>query len=79
MIPQVLQAVQAAFGTEHVVNGLRERKGRIFGSVEVQGSALFDDLDDVRRQMRLWDALREQLGAEATQVGPIVLEPTNLG
>ena len=79
MIPQVLQAVQTAFGTENVVNHLRERKGRIFGSVEVQGSELFDGLDDVRRQMKLWDELRALMGAQATQVGPIVMEPRNLG
>jgi len=79
MVQQVLQAAQKAFGTKNVVSHLETRNGRVFGSIEVLQSTQFDNLDDVRRQRRLWDELRALLGPEATQVGPIVMEPRNLG
>ena len=49
MIAQVLQAVQDAFHPAHVEHHLRETDGRVYGSVEVVGSSVFDNLDDVRR------------------------------
>ena len=79
MVQQVLQAARTAFETNNVVDHLQTRNGRVFGSIEVRQSDQFDNLDDARRQRRLWDVLRVQLGPQATQVGPIVLEPRNLG
>ena len=79
MIPQVLQAVNQAFHPANTVNHLELAQGRVFGSVEVSGSALFDSLDDARRQRLLWDELQAILKDQSVNVGPVVLEPVNRG
>ena len=75
----VLEAVNRAFAPTHTENNLFEMEGRVFGSVTVVGSEKFDNLNDLRRQNHLWQQLRELLGSGATQIGPIVLKPTNRG
>jgi hypothetical protein len=79
MIEQVLQAIRGAFQPDRMVSHLNETAGRVYGSVDVVGSPIFDSLDDIRRQRLLWQKLDEVLGAQCTQVGPIVLEPINRG
>lgn len=79
MTEKVLDAVMKAFATTHVQSELVETGGRVFGSVTVKNSPKFDSLDDLRRQQLLWQKLREELGADALLVGPVVLEPTNRG
>lgn len=79
MIPQVLEAIEAAFHPAKMEPHLTDHDGRILGSVTVVGSDIFDRLDDLRRQQLLWRHLRELLGAQAICVGPVVLEPTRRG
>jgi hypothetical protein len=80
MKEQVLQAIEDAFHPQTIVSErLVETDSRVFGFVRVEGSKVFDDLDDIRRQQRLWDSLGKLLGANAFYVGPIVLEPTRRG
>ena len=75
---QVIDAIKRAFDTNDVVPHLREKEGRVFGSVEVKGSVKFDNLDDIRRQRLFWDQLRSAMGAaQSIAVGPVTLEPTN--
>jgi hypothetical protein len=79
MVPQVLQEVRDAFEPQDVEEHLKEVNGRVFGTVKVIGSQVFDQLDDVRRQRRLWDNLTRLFGNQWSQVGPIVLEPSKRG
>lgn len=79
MIPQVIEALQRAFGTQEIRSDLQEKNGRVFGFVTITGSDQFDRMDDIRRQAALWKQLGEVLGSQATQVGPIVLEPIKRG
>ena len=79
MITEVLQAIRDAFAPGTVEDHLEERDGRVYGWVNVTGSDEFTELDDIRRQRLFWDQLRKTLGARATAVGPIVLEPTKRG
>jgi hypothetical protein len=74
MKPQVIQAVIDAFGTSEVEDHLEERGGRVYGSVAVSNSSVFDDLDDTRRQRLFWQHLIRLLGRRAADVGPVVLE-----
>ena len=79
MEAEVLQAIQVAFNPAQTEPHLTEANDRVFGSVRVVGSAIFDELNDVRRQKLLWQKLREILGPRSTRVGPVVLEPTKRG
>lgn len=74
---QVLQAIEDAFHPDQVDPHLNEAEGRVYGSVKVVGSEVFDRLDDIRRQQLLWQNLRDILKADATRVGPVLLEPIN--
>ena len=79
MKPQVLEAIEKAFHPQTTEEHLQEKNGRVFGTVTVIGSPTFDELDDIRRQMRLWEQLSILLGYKATSVGPVVLQPTQRG
>jgi len=79
MEAEVLQAIQDAFNPVDTEPHLTVADDRVFGSVRVLGSAIFDELDDLGRQKLLWRKLREILGARSTRIGPVVLEPTRRG
>ncbi len=75
MKKEVLDAVREAFHPSSITDHLEENGGRVFGSVTVEGSKEFDELDGIRRQQRLWRELRSRLGPNSVNVGPIGLEP----
>jgi len=71
-----MTAIKQAFETENVEEHLTvAENGRVIGSVTVRDSPTFENLDDVRRQQRMWDQFRLTLGSELLNVGPVVLEP----
>lgn len=79
MEQQVLEAITDAFHPQNMTPELTETGGRVFGFVRVEGSNVFNELDDIRRQQRLWASLLKIMGPDATAVGPIVLEPRRHG
>ncbi len=80
MKDQVVEAIRDVFEPSMIdESALTEVDGHVYGTVQVIGSPVFDALDDVRRQHRLWDKLIAVLGGDALNVGPVVLQPGRRG
>ena len=69
----VLEAVKMAFNAEVIDDEIRIIDGRAVGSVSLGPSRIFESMDGIRRQARLWENVRKMFGRNSIKVGPIML------